>query len=605
MVFTGAGGAPPIYYTDAFPDPILPNLQTASIIGGGTNLAHAAYSPTLGKLVSSAQAHPSYFGIQSTDDGVTWTRVGTVATPPRGPVVWCPAPWNIFVAIQTPSLVSLGYTDVWYYSSDGINWTVGGPAPLGHSWVEYINGVVVAGGLNNAPMLYMQLSRIAGEGPGALSFVASDSVVVQWLHRANNGSRIVIGANTTTLQNRQYSDNGINWFNSTNTARQVMAMAWDGRSFCCSETLSGTVQVGKSEDGINWTFEARGSSSNLAPVPNSAIGVGTASDGNLYMLAPVGTSQMCYSPIRPAAANIFTFGQTIDSHKTKGFAYSASLNRFVSVGVNDSSQGRIASSTGLLGAYTDRTVTAQSWAHIARGATHFVVIKDIGAFLHGWAVSPDGITWTTLTSGIPARSYSGLCYGNGTFLAVDLSTSNIIINTDFGVSTGNDWTDIIVPFGGGATDCEFLDGKFWVLRSDEIWSATDPLGTWTRVLLTTGGGRPFRGIAHGNGKFVALHSGLPNDVADSPDGINWTLRATTGRAPNRLPAFGNGVFVAFDSAGVSPAILKSVDGITWTQSTHPSLTSQFPADVLYINGTFVVAVYFSSGSQGRIYYSGA
>jgi hypothetical protein len=76
--------------------------------------------------------------------------------------------------------------------------------------------------------------------------------------------------------------------------------------------------------------------------------------------------------------------------------------------------------------------------------------------------------------------------------------------------------------------------------------------------------------------------GLHGAILTSPDGVNWTARASgTSNWLNGV-TYGNGLFVAVGGGG---AILTSPDGVNWTR--RASGTSNFLNGVTYGNGLFV------------------
>ena len=76
----------------------------------------------------------------------------------------------------------------------------------------------------------------------------------------------------------------------------------------------------------------------------------------------------------------------------------------------------------------------------------------------------------------------------------------------------------------------------------------------------------WKGIAFGNGLFVAVSSGGTSRVMTSPDGITWTPRTAAEANQWQAVTFGNGLFVAVSADGTS-RVMTSPDGITWTSRT--------------------------------------
>jgi len=108
----------------------------------------------------------------------------------------------------------------------------------------------------------------------------------------------------------------------------------------------------------------------------------------------------------------------------------------------------------------------------------------------------------------------------------------------------------------GLSRFPFLAGLVLCLALPRLGAQTDPLDQWT----SDGSGYGCRGIAYGNGQFVAVGA----TIQTSADGANWTSH------PNNLAqlygiAYGNGQFVAVGTVGYGyGAVITSTDGVTWT-----------------------------------------
>ncbi len=102
---------------------------------------------------------------------------------------------------------------------------------------------------------------------------------------------------------------------------------------------------------------------------------------------------------------------------------------------------------------------------------------------------------------------------------------------------------------------QFNAGTYW----KEISGSNLPSGPW-------------RGIAYGNGLFVAVAnrgaSGTSNttSLATSPDGVNWTFRTLPTLAGLTNIVYQNGLFVAIGQVG-SQRGFYSYDGINWFNTT--------------------------------------
>jgi hypothetical protein len=184
----------------------------------------------------------------------------------------------------------------------------------------------------------------------------------------------------------------------------------------------------------------------------------------------------------------------------------------------------------------------------AFGAGLYVIVAANGKII----TSPDGVTWTSRTSGT-ALALLWVTFASGKFVAVggDGATAVILTSTD-----GITWTSRTVP--GGI------------------------------VSIST--------VAFGASVFVAVAStGAASKVITSPDGVTWTTQAYAPASPlGPALIFAGGLFVTgFQSA--IPTIVTSPDGVTWTARTVPlHETSDLIEGLAYVGGLFVAATFYGS-----------
>lgn len=118
----------------------------------------------------------------------------------------------------------------------------------------------------------------------------------------------------------------------------------------------------------------------------------------------------------------------------------------------------------------------------------------------------------------------------------------------------------------------------------------NPLDTWHERAMRAALGR----IAYGNGIFV---SGGDDNFLTSTDGISWTIRSSGASITDIT--YGNGFFVAMgwsetpDGGGSKQCIIRSEDGITWTNTTF--VDSNYLYAIAYGKGIFVMV-----GENGSI-----
>ena len=172
------------------------------------------------------------------------------------------------------------------------------------------------------------------------------------------------------------------------------------------------------------------------------------------------------------------------------------------------------------------SATNNQWSSIAYGNGLFVAVANSGTG-NRVMTSPDGINWTSQTSAADYTWYS-VTYGNGLFVAVAYSgTGNRVMTSP--------------------------DGITWTMRT----SAADN-NSWLSV-------------TYGNGLFVAVACGVGaagcdtavgNRVMTSPNGIDWTIRASTMNNPWSSIAYGNGLFVAVANSGTGNRVMTSPESNT-------------------------------------------
>jgi hypothetical protein len=236
------------------------------------------------------------------------------------------------------------------------------------------------------------------------------------------------------------------------------------------------------------------------------------------------------------------------------------------------------------------TVTAKGDLLVATGSGTVVAqaVGTDGQFLKANSAQADGVEWATVSQyALPSQT------GNsGKFLTTNGTTES------WGTVTQPvTWTERLNPNTAWTANCIASNGSnIWVAAGDAgvLYSSTDSGVTWT--LRTSGfGANSIRGLAYGNGIFVAVGAG--GQCFSSTDGITWTSRAA-GLAGNVLNnvRYVNSVFIicAAGAAGGTGGIATSTDGITWTKRTTPASTSSNLYDVAYGNGYYVAVGAFTT-----------
>ncbi|MBI5770412.1 MAG: immunoglobulin domain-containing protein [Verrucomicrobia bacterium] len=219
--------------------------------------------------------------------------------------------------------------------------------------------------------------------------------------------------------------------------------------------------------------------------------------------------------------------------------------------------------------------------HVALGqvgsptpANLFVKVGNSGAI----RTSPDGLVWTTRTSGT-TNTLRRVSFVNGQFLAA--GDSGTILTSPDGVT----WTSRTSSSTSTHYTAAFGAGRLVVATNGSTVNTTDATGAagWANGAITLGGN--LRAVVFTGTQFVA--TGFNGNIATSSDGATWTVRQSlTGRNLTDV-TYGNGRYVAVSSA--SSTVLTSADGATWNLAQNiAGLNVTFNA-VTYGNGLFAIA----------------
>lgn len=226
------------------------------------------------------------------------------------------------------------------------------------------------------------------------------------------------------------------------------------------------------------------------------------------------------------------------------------------------------------------------------GNNKFVAAGIDGAI----AESPDGNSWTSLTSG-KAEALSAVAWGAGIFVAVGNGDSAVILTS----SNGIDWTeqllarDTVISIDDviWAVDRFVAVGWHNVKQLSTILTSFDGI-TWTKQ--TSGTDQALSNVAWGNSKFVAL-AGY-DTILVSNNGTTWSKHTTEILGNMGDIVWANDQFVIVgDSAGRDGTIHTSNDGTVWVGQITESIRPLF--GVAWGNGQWV-----SVGQGGTILNTG-
>ena len=253
------------------------------------------------------------------------------------------------------------------------------------------------------------------------------------------------------------------------------------------------------------------------------------------------------------------------------------------------------SDTGLLD--LNEFVKDESWLDVSTG-NNFPSFFDFPMYVKsygpggklGFGVTPDiGFTrnveksfkWTQ--GNMPSsQNWDSVCYGNGKYVAVVYSNSNIIAYSTDGIS----WTQGTMPSSTNWTSVCYGNGKYVAVawNSNIMAYSTDGI-SWTEGNMPSS--QYWESVCYGNDKYVAIASNIDNNtniVAYSTNGIQWTQGNMPSNNSWNSVCYGNDKFVAivYDNTDI---YAYSTNGIQWTQGNMPS--SQWWTSVCYGNGKYV------------------
>lgn len=355
------------------------------------------------------------------------------------------------------------------------------------------------------------------------------------------------------------STDGIIWTPRPTPGGQLMAITQGPAGFLAV----GRDTVLRSADGNTWVNAGATGTFDYWDVA-AGLGVYVAAGQGGLALSADGAS---WTPVGPSIG--------------RGLAVAFGAGRFVAAA---NVPTLYTSADGRTWAALDLANTAVNAAGVAYGNGRFVVVTDSNHY-----TSADGVSWTRrLANGITGFK---LRFANGVFhlsgidriwSSTDGETWNEIFRTNLVTRIGgaaefggraviaDGLGQIRYRVGAGAlhdalsgqtkhiTGMAAVDGAFHAVTDwGQVLRSSDGRSWETVAELAAG----FRGIAHGNGRFVAASDTGAKALYTSPDGRNWTAADDGGTFPRMSSvAYGNGVFVASGSYG---EVLRSEGGQSW------------------------------------------
>ncbi len=256
---------------------------------------------------------------------------------------------------------------------------------------------------------------------------------------------------------------------------------------------------------------------------------------------------------------------------------------------------------------------------------------------HVWR-SSDGITWTKMANApwLARRGHTVTVFDNKIWVMGGDTAYSLV--SDVWSFDGTTWTQASpqAPWQPRFVSQSIVfNGKLWVIGGQAVqnnsqislsdtWSSTNGV-TWTQGAASSGWGPSvnFSALVFQNKMWVLggafMIPGSHSGVWSSTDGVTWTQvqanpawlyaaqNTTNGRQGLQSYVLNNKMYVLGGSPGqlsynANQDIWSSVDGVNWTQSVVPGISTRRTQHIV-ITGKQPVQV-FSSGTSGPILWQG-
>jgi len=234
--------------------------------------------------------------------------------------------------------------------------------------------------------------------------------------------------------------------------------------------------------------------------------------------------------------------------------------------------------------------------------SRFVAVAGTSANTTG-AYSADGITWVA-RSMVTSATWVDVTFGAQKFVALASDVTTVRISND-----GENWDQTGTLTTTGFTAIAYGKNRFVAIKSGtnvtNHATSTTVTGTWTAGTLPSSSN--WNSIAYGNNRFVAISNTSGTIAAYSLDGITWAASTLPATALWTSVTYGQGLFLAVST---TTAAATSPDGVTWTLRATSTAASGFSAITfgnrnrygLFVGvggGTGDTATYIRTGATAR------
>ena len=283
---------------------------------------------------------------------------------------------GIFVAVpQYPG------RNIFYYSTDGINWNKTTNGLTGNNWkcICYGNGKFVALGYStnsNGKVIASKDLAYSTDGVNWTQTQAIANAAVKWYDICYGNGKFVATVYGTNYRNGSavYSTDGINWQSTTFSYLSASYICYGNGKFVIVCVNSDGCYSNYSTDGVNWT--------------QGTIRTGGGSS----------ITKICYGSGKYV---IIGWASSVFYYSTDGQTWSTTGN----------------------GIYT------ANWSGICYGNGKFIVITGNSSNIY--AYSTDGVNWSTGVISPTGRYWWEGCYGNGKFVIANNTNYYFAYMTDY------------------------------------------------------------------------------------------------------------------------------------------------------------------------------
>ena len=419
-------------------------------------------------------------------------------------------------------------------------------------------------------------STYGGINPLLSYKIVSYPIASQWSSVSyGNGTFVAVAKPGGSMS----SPDGIYWSQGDSLNDTWSATTFGSNKFIAVSNYGSTSNVMYSLDGNVWSNVTTGTTSNSWTSLSYGNGRFTVVSSNATSMYSLNGIDWMTGGSPGVSSNCLTYGA--------GYFACPSSNSEVSA-VSISTDGQTWQTIPL-------TYTGAAYPGITYGDSGIVAVSSTGlllGFVPTFWVSP---TQVANSSKLNSKNWSGLTYGNGSFVAVG---QGLIQTTQ---DYGNTWSAFTVSNTLASVTYSSDLGTFVSLPGffdDGVYTSTDG-STWTLSQTLPSVPSAQTSVAYGDGKFVALLNGDSN-VFYSRDGINWSVSTLSGSDPWSSVTYGNGKFAAVSDNSNYP-LMYSSDGLSWTKIEDPSyvLNILFRKVATNSDGTILVG----SGEEGVYTYT--